>query len=266
MPWMTSPCWKALSAKTWTAVPPVYLQSSIRWNWSSPTIRKDRWRNEAVNNPEDPSAHTWPSNSAANCGWNATTSWKTPRRNISVWHRGQEVRLKSGYIVKCTGLKDDNGNVVSPKVYCEYDPTPKNRHAGQQPQNQRHHPLGKLRRCLPAEVRLYDRLWKVENPRDEMAAIREAKNCDALEAMKEKWSTPDSVECINQCCREISGRCQNRWITYSSSASVILMTKTPRPEHWCSTALYLLKDTWVKLINKNSLWTMTCLLFWRPGI
>ena len=30
---------------------------------------------------------------------------------------------------------------------------------------------------------LYDRLWKVENPRDELAAIREAKNCDALTAL-----------------------------------------------------------------------------------
>ena len=29
--------------------------------------------------------------------------------------------------------------------------------------------------CMQAEVRLYDRLWKVENPRDELAAIREAK-------------------------------------------------------------------------------------------
>ena len=38
---------------------------------------------------------------------------------------------------------------------------------------------------MQAEVRLYDRLWKVENPRDELAAIREAKNCDALEAMKD---------------------------------------------------------------------------------
>ena len=34
--------------------------------------------------------------------------------------------------------------------------------------------------CLQAEVRLYDRLWKVENPRDEMAAIREAKQADLL--------------------------------------------------------------------------------------
>jgi glutaminyl-tRNA synthetase len=51
---------------------------------------------------------------------------------------------------------------------------------------------------LKAEVRLYDRLWKVENPRDEMAAIREAKGCDALEAMKEMIN-PDSLTVLKEC-------------------------------------------------------------------
>lgn len=52
--------------------------------------------------------------------------------------------------------------------------------------------------CLKAEVRLYDRLWKVENPRDEMAAIREAKNCSALEAMQEMIN-PDSLKVLKEC-------------------------------------------------------------------
>ena len=39
---------------------------------------------------------------------------------------------------------------------------------------------------------------KVENPRDEMAAIREAKNCDALEAMKEMIN-PDSLNVLTNC-------------------------------------------------------------------
>ena len=52
--------------------------------------------------------------------------------------------------------------------------------------------------CLPAEVRLYDRLWKVENPRDELAAIREEKQCDALTAMKEIIN-PDSLEVRTNC-------------------------------------------------------------------
>ena len=46
--------------------------------------------------------------------------------------------------------------------------------------------------ALKAEVRLYDRLWKVENPRDEMAAIRDAQDCDAVTAMKQIIN-PDSL-------------------------------------------------------------------------
>ena len=49
-----------------------------------------------------------------------------------------------------------------------------------------------------AEVRLYDRLWKVENPRDEMAAIREAQQCDAVTAMKQIIN-PDSLTVLTGC-------------------------------------------------------------------
>lgn len=109
---------------------------------------------------------------------------------------GQEVRLKNAYIVKCTGCKkDENGTIT--EVYCEYDPHTK---SGMPDANRK--VKGTLHwlscaHCLPAEVRLYDRLWKVENPRDELAAIREAKNCEALEAMKEIIN-PDSLQILNR--------------------------------------------------------------------
>ena len=52
--------------------------------------------------------------------------------------------------------------------------------------------------CLPAEVRLYDRLWNVENPRDEVAAIREARNCSVEEAMRQIIN-PDSLKVLTHC-------------------------------------------------------------------
>ena len=110
---------------------------------------------------------------------------------------GQEVRLKNAYIVKCTGCKkDENGEIT--EIYCEYDPNTK---SGMPDSNRK--VKGTLHwlscaHCLPAEVRLYDRLWKVENPRDEMAAIREAKNCSPLEAMKEIIN-PDSLKVLTNC-------------------------------------------------------------------
>ena len=51
---------------------------------------------------------------------------------------------------------------------------------------------------MKAEVRLYDRLWKVENPRDEMAAIRQAQQCDAVTAMKQIIN-PDSLSVNKNC-------------------------------------------------------------------
>ena len=110
---------------------------------------------------------------------------------------GQEVRLKNAYIVKCTGCKKNEQGEVE-EVYCEYDA---NTRSGMPDANRK--VKGTLHwvsqaHCLQAEVRLYDRLWKVENPRDEMAAIREAKQCEALEAMKEIIN-PDSLEIRTNC-------------------------------------------------------------------
>ena len=71
--------------------------------------------------------------------------------------------LKSGYIVKCTGCKkDDDGNVV--EVYAEYDPMTK---SGMPEANRR--VKGTIHwvsvpHSLDAEVRLYDRLFMVEDP------------------------------------------------------------------------------------------------------
>jgi glutaminyl-tRNA synthetase len=76
---------------------------------------------------------------------------------------GNEVRLKNGYIVKCTGCKkDDEGTVV--EVYAEYDPMTR---SGMPEANRR--VRGTIHwvsvpHSLDAEVRLYDRLFMVEDP------------------------------------------------------------------------------------------------------
>ena len=47
-----------------------------------------------------------------------------PVKKYQRLYPGNEVRIKSAYIVKCTGCKkDENGNVV--EVYAEYDPETK---------------------------------------------------------------------------------------------------------------------------------------------
>ena len=104
---------------------------------------------------------------------------------------GNEVRLKNAYIVKCTGCKkDENGEVV--EVYAEYDPDTKSGMPGANRKVKGTIHWVSCERCLEAEVRMYDRLWKVENPRDELARLQnEGKT--ALEAMKEMMN-PNSLE------------------------------------------------------------------------
>jgi glutaminyl-tRNA synthetase len=72
------------------------------------------------------------------------------------------VRLKFGYIVKCEGfLKDDDGNVT--EIHCTYDPDTRsgNDTSGKKVKGT----LGwvSVEHAAPAELRLYDRLFKTEN-------------------------------------------------------------------------------------------------------
>ena len=76
---------------------------------------------------------------------------------------GQEVRLKSAYIVKCTGCKKDaDGNVV--EVYAEYNPETL---SGRPESNRKVKGTIHWVSCadsVEAEVRLYDRLFTDEDP------------------------------------------------------------------------------------------------------
>ena len=152
---------------------------------------------EAINNPEDPEAGSHTIEFSCELWMEREDFMEDAPKKYFRMTPGQEVRLKNAYIVKCTGCKkDENGEIT--EVYCEYDP---NTRSGMPDANRK--VKGTLHwvscaHCQKAEVRLYDRLWKVENPRDELAAIREEKNCSPLEAMKEIIN-PNSLEIRKNC-------------------------------------------------------------------
>lgn len=96
---------------------------------------------------------------------------------------GNEVRLKNAYIVKCTGCKkDEAGNVV--EVYCEYDPQSKSGMPGSDRKVKGTLHWLSCGHCLPAEVRLYDRLFSIENPGADERDFRELLNPDSLKVLK----------------------------------------------------------------------------------
>ena len=79
---------------------------------------------------------------------------------------GKEVRLRGAYYITCTGVdKDENGNITA--VHCTYDPETK---GGTSPDGRK--VKGTIHwvscdHCVDGEIRLYDRLFNVENPSDE---------------------------------------------------------------------------------------------------
>lgn len=96
---------------------------------------------------------------------------------------GNEVRLKTAYIVKCTGCKKDiNGNVV--EVYAEYD---ENTRGGNTPDGRKvrgtiHWVDSKT--AVSATVRLYDNLFKVPDPEGGEGNFLDYVNKDSLEELE----------------------------------------------------------------------------------
>jgi glutaminyl-tRNA synthetase len=92
-------------------------------------------------------------------------------------------------------------------------------------------------------------LWKVENPRDEMAAIREEKGCDALEAMKEMIN-PDSLQVLTECYVE-RFLAEAKPLDYLQFRRIgyFNVDKESTADHLVFNRTVSLKDTWSK-INK----------------
>jgi len=162
---------------------------------------------------------------------------------------GKEVRLKNAYIIKCDENhpcdKDADGRVTT--VYCTYDPETRSGMPGadRKIKGKTLHWVS-CAHSLKAEVRLYDRLWKAENPRDELASIREAKNCDALEAMKEMIN-PDSLKVLTECyVEEFLATAKPLDYLQFQRIGYFNVDKESTPSHLVFNRTVGLKDTWSK--------------------
>lgn len=95
---------------------------------------------------------------------------------------GNEVRLKNAYIVKCTGSKyDEAGNLV--EVYAEYDPESKSGMEGSKRKVKGTIHWVSTNDAVDAEVRIYDRLFMVENPSEDGRDFHELLNPDSLKIL-----------------------------------------------------------------------------------
>ena len=161
---------------------------------------------------------------------------------------GKEVRLKNSYIIRCPETdcckKDAEGNVV--EVYAELIPETRTGEA-----NCNMKIKGKTihwvscNHCLEAEVRNYDRLWLVENPRDEVAAYSKSQGKDRIDIDDmRKFLNPDSLEIKKAYVEEW---CATRKpLDYLQFQRIGYYTPdyTSTPDHLVFNKTVGLKDTW----------------------
>jgi glutaminyl-tRNA synthetase len=105
---------------------------------------------------------------------------------------GQMVRLKSAYIIKCNEvIKDANGNVV--QLHCSYIPESRSGSdtSGINVKGTLH--WVSVADAKTVEVRLYDRLFKVENPAVEERDFKDHINPESLQVIKQAYAEPALV-------------------------------------------------------------------------
>ena len=159
---------------------------------------------------------------------------------------GKEVRLKNAYIIMCTGCtKDADGNIT--EIQCTYDPETRSGMPGadRKIKGKTLHWVS-CQHAVKAEVRLYDRLWKVENPRDELAAIREAQDCDAVTAMKQIIN-PDCLTVLKDCyIEEFAATMPPLSYLQFQRIGYFNVDTDSTPQHPVFNKTVGLKDTWAK--------------------
>ena len=115
-----------------------------------------------------------------------------PDKKFFRMYPGKETRLKSAYIVNCTGFKANEKTGEIEEIYCTYDPTSL---AGTEGANRKVkgtiHWLS-VEHCVPAEVRNYECLWTCENPRDAINQYEKENGVRGIDAMR-PFINPNSL-------------------------------------------------------------------------
>ena len=135
---------------------------------------------EVENNPERPEDGTRTVSFSRELWIESEDFMEQPVKGYFRLFPGNEVRLKTTYIIRCTGCKkDDDGNVT--EVYAEYDPLTRggNTPDGRKIKGTIHWVDAKT--AADAEVRLYDSLFTVPDP--EAGDFRTQLNPDSLKVL-----------------------------------------------------------------------------------
>ena len=194
---------------------------------------------EMENNPEDPQSGTHKMPFSRELYIERDDFMENPPKKFFRMTPGGEVRLKGAYIVKCTGCKKDaQGNID--EIYCEYDADTKSGMPGSMRKVKGTLHWVSARHCADAEVRLYDRLFNVENASEvKDRDFHELLNPDSMKVVEHAKIEPFLAENAKP-----GDHFQFQRIGYFTPDK-----KDTQPGHLVFNRTITLKDSWQK-INK----------------
>ena len=193
---------------------------------------------DAVNNPEDESRGKRKVPFSKVLYIEQDDFMENPPRKFFRLGIGREVRLRYAYFVKCTHVdKDENGNITA--VHCTYDPESR---GGKSPDGRK--VKGTLhwvsaKHAINAEVRLYDRLFTVENPlEDKEKDFKEFINPNSLKLIENALLEPHLLN-VKEGDRFQFERLGYFCVDKDSTKDKLVFNRTVG-----------LRDTWAKMKNK----------------
>ena len=196
---------------------------------------------DVINNPEDESAGTRRVPFARELYIERDDFMENPPKKFFRLSPGKEVRLRCAYFITCDEvIKNDRGEIV--ELRCTYDPATR---GGDSPDGR------KVKATLhwvpaayavPAEVRLYDRLFSVEDPENapEGKTFLDYLNPNSLEVLRDALVEPSLASAVP------GDRVQFERLGYFS------VDPDSRPGALVFNRTVSLRDTWARIAQKNS--------------
>ncbi len=192
----------------------------------------------AVNNPENEADGTHTITFSRNLWIERDDFMEDAPKKFFRMTPGKEVRLKNAYIVLCTKcIKDAEGNIV--EIHAEYDPESKSGMAGANRKVKGTLHWVSADHCRKAEVRIYDRLFNIENPSSDERDFRELLN-------------PDSLKIIDNCyIEEHAATVEPGIYLQFQRIGYFMADNDSKPDHLIFNKTVGLKDTWAKSEKKE---------------
>jgi glutaminyl-tRNA synthetase len=192
---------------------------------------------EAINNPEDESAGTRQIPFARVLYIERDDFMEDPPKKFYRLAPGREVRLRYAYFITCTRvIRDGNGEIA--ELRCTYDPATRGGDApdGRKVKATLHWVSAEP--ALEAEVRLYDRLFKAENP---LKAPEGGEWMDNL--------NPDSLQVLKGCRVEpsLAGATPGTTYQFERLGYFCVDSKDSRPGGLVFNRTVTLRDTWARI-------------------